>query len=144
VTDPSECRQWNKDEVIRLSFPAQSELVVLARITGATIAATTGFPVDVVEDFRLAVEELCLLVQRHRQGILHLDFLPSDEAVEVRCRLSAAEILNTGNREAGDDLAYQFSQQILDSISDTWGEGGDGSESYMWFRMRATETVDEA
>jgi hypothetical protein len=143
VTDTSNCRQWSKEDLIRLSFPVQSDLMVLARITGATIAATAGFAVDAVEDFRLAVEELCLLVQGHRGGILHLAFLPSNEEVEVRCSLSPAETFDTRGREASDDMAYQFSQQILDSISDAWGEGSDGSESYTWFRMRAAQTVDE-
>jgi predicted DNA-binding protein len=144
VTENTECRRWSKEEAIRLSFPVQSDLMVLARITGATIAAAAGFGVDTVEDFRLAVEELCLLVQRHQEGTLHLAFLPSDEEIEVRCSLSPTEALGTESPEASDDMAYQFSQQILDSISDTWGEGGDGSESYMWFRMGAAQTVDEA
>jgi hypothetical protein len=144
MTDPTECRQWSEDDVIRLSFPAEGDLMVLARITGATVAATAGFAVDAVEDFRLAVEELCLLVQRHRKGTLHLEFLPSDQDVEVRCRLRAAGMLDTDDREARDDVAHQFSQQILDSISDAWGEGTDGSESYMWFRLGASQTVDGA
>jgi hypothetical protein len=149
VTDPTECRDWSKDEVIELSFPVQNDLMVLARITGATVAATAGFAVDAVEDFRLAVEELCLLVQRHRGGILHLAFLPSEGGVEVRCHLSSAQMRDAGvrqagdDREAGDDMAYQFSRQILDSISDEWGEGSDGPQPYMWFRMGADQMVDE-
>jgi hypothetical protein len=115
--------------------------MMLARLTGATIAAKAGFGVDGVEDFRLAVEELCLLVQHRRGGILHLAFLPSNEEVEVRCCLTPAERLDTSDPEAGDDLAYEFSKQILDSISDAWGEGSDGSESFMWFRMRPVQTI---
>ena len=104
--------------------------MVLARITGATIAAKTGFAVDAVEDFRLAVEELCLLAQRGREGVLHLSFLPSDDAVEVRCNLSPTENLPAGNDEAVTTCPLKFSKQILESISDAWGEGSDGSESY--------------
>lgn len=140
MTDLTDCRPWSEADSIRLSFPVRSHLMSLARITGATIAAQAGFAVDGVEDFRLAVEELCLLAQHDREGTLHLAFLVSDEAVEVRCSLRPSEKL--GNDETGDHVAHQFSRQILESISDAWGECTDGSESYMWFRMGPTQTVD--
>ena len=71
-----------------------------------------------------------------------MSFLPSDDAVEVRCNLSPAENLPAGSNEASDNVAYEFSKQILESISDAWGEGSDGSESYLWFRMRPAQTVN--
>ena len=47
-------------EAVELIIPVQSDLVVLARLTAATVASRAGFNVEEVEDLRLAVDELCV------------------------------------------------------------------------------------
>lgn len=143
MTDQSDCERWAEDDTVRLSFPVKSDFMVLARITGAAVAAKAGFAVDAVEDFRLAVEELCLLVQRHDGTTLHLAFRPSHQEVEVRCWLTPAGRSGAGDEDVDNDVVREFSRQILDSLADGWGEGSEGSESYMWFRMGSAEMVDE-
>ncbi len=49
-------------EPVELSIPVQSDLIVLARLTAATVASRAGFDVEEVDDLRLAVDELCVLV----------------------------------------------------------------------------------
>jgi hypothetical protein len=57
----------------------------------------------------------------------------------VRCWLSPAETSGAGIHEAENDVVREFSKQILDSLSDDWGEDGEDAESYMWFRMCSAE-----
>ena len=62
-------------ELVELSIPVRADLVVLARLTAATVASRAGFGVDEIEDLRLAVEELCLsVVDGDDGGRLHLTY----------------------------------------------------------------------
>ena len=47
-------------DVVGLSIPSGADLLVLARLTAATVASRAGFDVEEVEDLRLAVDELCV------------------------------------------------------------------------------------
>ena len=47
---------------VTLSFPADAEYLRLARLAAADAASRAGFDVDEVEDFRIAVDELCHLL----------------------------------------------------------------------------------
>ena len=73
-------------DVVELSLPVGADLLVLARLTAATIASRAGFDVEEVEDFRLAVDELCVsLIQEGSDGRLRLQFTRDVDAVEVSC-----------------------------------------------------------
>ena len=122
---------------ILLTFPGRGDLMVLARITAATIAATAGFGVEQIEDLRLAVEELCLMERRRNPGTLHLAFLPTGEGLEVRCNVVPGA--DQADGEPSDEDAHDFSQQILDALVDAWGEGGRDGTSYTWLRMSSVQ-----
>src|SRR5271156_3639398 len=71
-------------EHIELSIPALPELLVLARMTAATIASRADFGYDQVEDLRLAIDELCLrLVGAGKEGRLHIDYALQGEFVDI-------------------------------------------------------------
>ena len=122
---------------ILLTFPGRGNLMVLARITAATIAATAGFGVEQIEDLRLAVEELCLMERRRNPGTLHLAFLPTSEGLEVRCNV--VPDADSADNEPSDEDAHDFSQQILDALVDAWGEVSQDGTSYSWLRMGPAE-----
>ncbi len=122
---------------ILLTFPGRGDLMVLARITAATIAATAGFGVEQIEDLRLAVEELCLMERRRNPGTLHLAFLPTSEGLEVRC--NAVPGGDSADDDPSDEDAHDFSQQILDALVDAWGEAGREGTSYTWLRMDSVQ-----
>ena len=44
---------------IRLRVPITPDLVRLVRVVASGLASRLGFPIDAVEDVRLAVDELC-------------------------------------------------------------------------------------
>jgi len=47
---------------VRLSMPAVPELIRLARLTAAGLAARLAFSLDDVEDVKIAIDELCHLL----------------------------------------------------------------------------------
>ena len=47
-------------DVVELTIPVRADLVVLARLTAATVASRADFDVEEIEDLRLAVDELCI------------------------------------------------------------------------------------
>jgi len=49
-------------DVVELTFPVRSDLLVLARLTAAALASRADFGIEDIEDLRLVVEELCLSV----------------------------------------------------------------------------------
>ena len=106
---------------MELSIPVESDLILLARLTAATVASRAGFDVEEVDDLRLAVDELCVLVaDGDGTGRLNLTFVTSDQGVEVACSLSEFGIRN-GER-AGDHGERDLSLLILDALVDEHGE----------------------
>lgn len=47
---------------VRLTVPAEARFLRLARLTAAGLAGDLGYPVDAIEDLRIAVDELCAAV----------------------------------------------------------------------------------
>lgn len=122
---------------VDLSIPVQADLVVLARLTAATVAGRAGFGVEDIEDLRLAVEELCLsLVGGGRDGRLHLSYECEDDAITVACRYE-----DGGAQQPGDpgQHADDLSLRILDALVDEHGhETSDGQPS-AWLCKRRSD-----
>ncbi len=124
------------DDPVQLTIPVQSDLVVLARLTAATVASRAGFDVEEVEDLRLAVDELCVsIVNGSAVGRLNLTFLSEDGSVEVICALDGP---GPAPVETEDDYGeHDLSARILDALVDEHGEEiGDG-ERRAWLRKRS-------
>ena len=49
---------------IELSLPPDSRYMRLARLMASGVATTCGLPLEEVEDFRIAVDELCATLSR--------------------------------------------------------------------------------
>jgi len=124
-------------DVVELTIPVKADLVVLARLTAATVASRAGFGVEEIEDLRLAVEELCLsLVGADDNGRLRFAYRRTDDAVTITCTF---EPEGTGNQEArtGDELSLR----ILDALVDEHGRNGDGREATAWLRKRRARST---
>jgi serine/threonine-protein kinase RsbW len=122
-------------DVVGLTIPSGADLLVLARLTAATVASRAGFDVEEVEDLRLAVDELCVaLIRPGTDGRLTLEFIRDADLIEVRC---SYEVLETApSAEADDDLIEGLSDRILDALVDEHGRIlADGNEQ-AWLRKR--------
>lgn len=140
---------------VELSIPVQADLVVLARLTAATVASRAGFAVEEIEDLRLAVEELCLsLVPSSSQGRLHLSYRRRGDTIEISCSLEAAEGMAPGSAAAtaaaresplaeGEMAApaADLSLRILDALVDDHGRDVAEGRARAWLRKRRVSSA---
>ncbi|HEV3280812.1 MAG TPA: hypothetical protein VG032_04320 [Acidimicrobiales bacterium] len=127
-------RSGASGDVVELSIPVRADLVVLARLTAATVASRSSFDVEEIEDLRLAVDELCVsLVGEGSEGRLALRFVRGDEDIEVSCTYHP----DSGQDGAATDVTSDgLSARILDALVDEHGmDGGDGRQR-IWLRKR--------
>jgi hypothetical protein len=141
-------------DLVELSIPVQADLVVLARLTAATVASRAGFGVEEIEDLRLAVEELCLsLVGPDDDGRLRFAYQQTDDAVTITCTFepegaggpegagepggAGQSGLAGGPEGAGATRPEdELSLRILDALVDEHGRDGDGRGAMAWLRKR--------
>ena len=76
-------------ESVALTFPPYSEYLRTVRLVAADAAGRAGLDVDEVEDFRIAVDELC-----------HLLMSGTDHSVTVSFGVSGACVLARGSARA--------------------------------------------
>jgi serine/threonine-protein kinase RsbW len=130
-----------KDEVIELSFPAQGDLITLARFTAATVATRAGFDVEEIEDLRLAVDELCVSFgPLTGDRLLRIEFRRLDEVVAVECVLDPPPSGSPGSEgtpaEDGASTVFELSEQLLDALVDAHGRESVGGMQCAWLRKR--------
>ena len=124
-------------DVVELTIPVQADLVVLARLTAATVASRAGFAVEEIEDLRLAVEELCLsLVPSVPAGRLRLTYCPLPDAIEISCTLEDTSGGSSHNGANGRSAPDELSLRILDALVDDHGRDADAGEARAWLRKR--------
>jgi hypothetical protein len=109
-------------DAVRLELPAVGRFVRLARLLASGVAAAAGFDVDAVEDFRIAVDEVCTgLVEAAPGGTMELEFHARPGAVvlfaTVPIRLQAVAPAEAGAAGAERD---DLSAQILGVVVDAW------------------------
>ncbi len=112
-----------QDEV-RLTVPATTEFLRLARVTATGLASRLGFTYDEVEDLRLAIDELCfaLIGSKGRVGTVVLRYGIAAEGLEV---------VGTGHFEddgVSGPALNEFSQQILKALVDEYGVSRDDDD----------------
>jgi anti-sigma regulatory factor (Ser/Thr protein kinase) len=121
-----------------MTFPADRDLVMLARMVAAAAASKVGFGIEQVEDVRLAVDELCLsLIREHStDGRLQLAFAWTDDMVEVVASHvlgpGAAPLDARGRRQPDEEL----SSRILDTLVDEHGVEDSSGATRAWLRVR--------
>ncbi len=124
-------------DVVELSLPVTADLVVLARLTAATVASRADFDVEEIEDLRLAVDELCVdLVRGRSEGRLELRFIREDDQIEV---LGTVRSGPSGPQEGdGSGLDGELSERILDALVDEHGRESSDGKTEAWLRKRRT------
>ncbi|MGH8980627.1 MAG: hypothetical protein ACRDWE_06340 [Acidimicrobiales bacterium] len=123
---------------VDLSIPVQADLVVLARLTAATVAGRAGFGVEDIEDLRLGVEELCLsLVGARQDGRLHLSYEREGDAITVDCWYEAGDQEDQGRGSEADDLSLR----ILDALVDEHGHEMREGRPSAWLCKRRADPI---
>ena len=98
---------------IELSLPPDTRYMRLARLMASGVATTCGLPLEEVEDFRIAVDELCAtLIEMGNGQPVRLSFELTGDALRVEGTTAAAR------GEAIDADRLSLSHQILDVVTD--------------------------
>jgi serine/threonine-protein kinase RsbW len=130
------------DEV-ELTLPARPELLSLARLTVATVAARADFDYEEIEDLRLAIDELCspLVTTNSGAGHLHLRYRWERSWLEVSCTIEGgAPALAKVDAEA-DGGEREISDRILEALVDEHGSTVVGDSVEVWLRKRRPEVT---
>ena len=96
---------------IELCLPPDSRYMRLARLMASGVATTCGLPLEEVEDFRIAVDELCHLLMSSTDDEISLSFGVLGRSVVARGRAT---------RRHGGPLTPlgELSRTIIDSVAD--------------------------
>ena len=98
---------------IELELPSDTRYLRLARLMASGVATSCGLPLEEVEDFRIAVDELCATLIEVGNGhpvAVTFELAPDELVVRGRTAASRAGDL--------DDERLRLSVQILDVVAD--------------------------
>ena len=125
------------DGLVELVLPADSRLVRVARLVASGVATAVGFDVEEVEDFRIAVDELCTALVEGGDGsplLLGFDLGDGEVTVVGSTKASAAAAFEP------DRLA--LSRQILAVVVDDHDLSADHGQISVRVRKRRTSVHD--
>lgn len=100
-------------EEVRLTMPANPQLLRVARLTAAGLAGRLGFSFDEIEDVKIAVDELCftLVGSRGRPGTLSLRYVMDADQLVI-------EGSGSHDGSTADPTPSELSSQILAAVVD--------------------------
>lgn len=97
---------------VEIALPPDSRYMRLARLMASGVATTSGLPLEEVEDFRIAVDELCAtLIELGDGEVVRLTFELGPTLVVVGTTRAAPD-------ETIDEARLTLSRQILDVVTD--------------------------
>jgi serine/threonine-protein kinase RsbW len=99
---------------IELALPGDSRFMRLARLVASGVATTCGLPLEEVEDFRVAVDEICAtLIEAGGGEPIRLMFVTNGGTLRVTGTTRDID------RRGPDEDRLALSRQILDVISES-------------------------
>jgi serine/threonine-protein kinase RsbW len=120
---------------VELRLPADSAYVSVLRTTTAGLAARLDFPIDDIEDLRIAVGEACALVlpEADPQGDLEAEFRLGEASLTV-----TVGVPTDGPR----DPDYEsFAWQVLSTLATEASVAGDGTRFEVTFSTESSIPV---
>jgi anti-sigma regulatory factor (Ser/Thr protein kinase) len=110
-------------DVIRLVLPAEAEYGRIARITASSLALRLGFPFPEIEDLRIAIDEMVILLLRPEgsAGLILLTFTVAPDRLEIEARTTAGR-----DQPWVDDAARHRFDEIVEDLVDSHSVEDDG------------------
>ena len=100
-----------REDVVRLSVPAELEFVRIVRLTGSGVASRLGFDVEEIENLRVALDELAsLAIEVAESGELEITFFTTDTELHIVGRAPVAD----GVVIAVEALTAQILKAVID------------------------------
>jgi serine/threonine-protein kinase RsbW len=122
---------------VRLTIPARSRYLRLARLTAAGIASDLGFSLQAIEDLRVAVDEVCALL---------IDGCDPDGAeLELRYEPDGDKLLISGSCPCGDGQPAEIhpvARELLEMTADEYDVAASaGSRTFRLVKHREDASV---
>jgi hypothetical protein len=129
---------------VTLDLPASPELLVLARMAAGVVGARCDLGIEDIDDLRLAVDELCLVLLSEtdgQHGRLRIRFSWASSAIEVACTLESTSRppqapAQGASQDDGDlgPLPRELSRQILSALVDDFELNLEDGATRGWIR----------
>ena len=112
---------FDRADCVRLQLPVDPRYMRVVRLAASGLGATIGFDVEAVDDFRIAVDELCAAMMEVSDGdVLDLSFEVRDGGIEVEGHTTTAP-----TAQLSPDR-FALSEQILGVACDRYSLNIDG------------------
>jgi serine/threonine-protein kinase RsbW len=138
------------DNVVRLTFPAKSDYLLLARLALTGLARSVPLDAEVLADLKLAVTEACGNAVRHaydeNEGHVTVELVAAGDRLELVVEDEGAgvdaaavpDFLAEDRPEGGMGMAIM--RAVVDELDIRNGAGGKGTVVHMTKFLRATGT----
>ena len=124
------------EDSLRLTLPADPDYARVARSLAAGLALRLGFAYGEIEELRLAVDEVLILLLRGRrsEGSVVLTFVPTTDGIELDARAlpppdgpDADEMSVPGAEPEPDESEFRARfEELVSPIVDAWSIGDEG------------------
>jgi anti-sigma regulatory factor (Ser/Thr protein kinase) len=117
--EPVDSKPVSSEEVL-LVLPARPEMWAVARMTASALAVSLDFSFEDIEDFRLAVTELCssCAVDADASALCECRFTVSSDAIEMHCKVSPVVATHQGPPAHRLKAQLELSEHILEAMVD--------------------------
>jgi serine/threonine-protein kinase RsbW len=107
------------ENTIRLSIPASTRFLRLARLTAAGLAGDLGYRMDAIEDLRVAADELCAAVITGAR--------PGDELVLTYREIAGGLSIEGSCTTEGDEPPelHGVARELVEILADEYALGRD-------------------
>jgi len=110
---------------VHLTIPASARYLRLARLTAAGLAGDLGYPVDAIEDLRIAVDELCAAI---------IDGVPGAASLELVYQELAGSLVVEGRCQTGHESSPELhgvARELLNMLADEYSiDTVDGARAF--------------
>lgn len=105
-------------DTVKLTIPKKSEFLSTIRLTTSALSNIDGFDIDVMEDLKVIVSEVCIFfinnVEENKKP-LEIEYFLSNDMFRV-----AVTDLNGGKLSENSDLNSEMCILIIESLSDKY------------------------
>lgn len=105
-------------DIIELMLPLKAEYVIIARLTASGIASRMGFDIEVIEDIKVAISEVCSKYVQKGSSLAEkfkIIFTVSEDCLTITFNSEDKSLRCIFNKE-DDELAISILNALMDEV----------------------------